>query len=262
MSETSLKQFQEITISTRIDTMKIPATNPETLTAALFNGMVSPISLYGIKGFLWYQGESNKDAGLYGKLLPAMVKEWRQLWGDKKLSFYYVQITPWNYQDRNTAFLREAQLQAKIPYSGMVVGLDAGQRDRIHPPNKLLIATRLSDLALAKTYRQKHIPFKSPELKSVSYKIPYALLTFKNVYRGLQSRNKELMNFEMAGTDQIFYPAKATITGKDKITLICDRVTQPVAVRYAFKNWVNGDLYNSENFPASSFRMDNYNVRK
>jgi sialate O-acetylesterase len=140
----------------------------------------------------------------------------------------------------------------------MVVTLDAGQRNRIHLPNKLLIATRLADLALAKTYGEKRIPFKSPELKNISYQTSAAVLTFKNIYNGLQARNNQLMNFEMAGADRVFYPAKALITWTAKITLTCDQVKQPVAVRYAFKNWVYGDLFNSKNLPASSFRTDHY----
>jgi sialate O-acetylesterase len=257
MGEDNLKQFPEVTISNRLDTMKVPNKDPENLTAGLFNGMISPLTKYNIKGFIWYQGESNKNAQLYKKLFPAMVKEWRTLWR-ANLPFYYVQIAPWNYKDRNTAFIREAQLTAVIPNSAMVVSLDAGQQNRIHPPDKTIIAKRLADIALGQTYHNKLVAYKSPELKGMKIRPGAVTLIFKNVYAGLNAKSDTLANFEVAGADQKFYPAKARIEGLNRVVLLCPQVLNPIAVRYAFTNWVQAQLYNFEGIPASSFRTDTF----
>lgn len=258
MSESNLRKFPEIQISQRLDTMKIPAANPESVCAVLFNGMISPVTRYGIKGFLWYQGESNKDPRLYQALLPAMVQEWRSVWNRGKLPFYYVQIAPYNYQDRNTAFVREAQLNARIPNSGMIVTIDAGQANRIHPPDKTVISERLARYVLAKTYTLDDVAYKSPRLKSFKFRSGHAVLIFKNVSKGLISKNDTLAHFEVAGRDKIFHPAVAEIKSKSKLNVSSKQVSKPVAVRYAFKNWVTGDLFNSEDLPASSFRTDKF----
>lgn len=256
MGATVLNEFKEITLCTRLDTMKVPANNPEELTSGLFNGMIKPLTPYQLKGFLWYQGESNKDAALYAKLLPAMIENWRKEWANARLPFYYVQITPWSYTDRNTAFLREAQLNAHIPHSAMVVTLDAGQEHRIHPADKLLIGNRLAALVLGQTYKFNNMETDYPVMQHTSFRGQTAIVVFKNAYKGLHLNSPT--GFELAGSDGVFHPAQATVKGKNQVIVSCVQVKAGVALRYAFKNWTEASLYNSAGLPASSFRTDQF----
>lgn len=263
MSAESLKAFPEIIIPLGIDTMKVP----EKAATALFNGMIAPLINYGIKGFLWYQGESSRDVPiLYAKMMPALVADWRKHWNNKKLPFYYVQIAPFTYPtDKHTMYgvlMREAQLKAlkNISYSGMAVTMDAGSELKIHPPDKTSVAKRLAYLALAKTYGRKDIAYESPCYRSLKIEGDKAVLSFDHAANGLKASGATLVNFEIAGADKIFHPATATILAGGKVEVKSVDVPAPVAVRYAFKNWVVGDLYNTEGLPASSFRTDNWDI--
>jgi len=263
MSESTLAAFPEIKMSPGIDTMKVLDREP----AVLYNGMLAPLSNYGIRGFLWYQAESNRDQPiLYAKLLPAMVAEWRKDWNNKHLPFYYVQIAPFPYpKDKNPFYgvlTREAQFRAlkNIPRSGMAVILDAGSELKIHPPDKTTVSRRLACLALAKTYGRKDIACESPSYRSIKITGDKAIISFDHADGGLKSPPAGLANFEIAGSDKIFYPAKATIVEGGKVEVENATVRSPVAVRYAFKNWVTGDLYNAAGFPSSSFRTDNWDI--
>ena len=263
MSKESLERFSEITIPINIDTMKVP----EKAATALFNGMIAPLLNYGIRGFLWYQGESSRDAPiLYTRLQPAMVADWRKHWKNEKLPFYYVQITPFTYpNDKHNMYgvlMREAQSKAlkNISHAAMAVTTDVGSELKIHPPDKTTVALRLGYIALAKTYGKKRIAYESPVYRSIKITGDKAILSFDHAENGLTSNGKELANFEITGVDKIFYPATATIKPGGKVEVRSDKVQSPVAVRYAFKNWVVGDLYNTEGLPASSFRTDNWDI--
>jgi sialate O-acetylesterase len=263
MSEDALKSFPEIKIPEGIDTIKVLDRVP----TVLFNAMLAPLVNYVTRGFLWYQGESNRDQPiLYAKLLPAMVAEWRKEWGNKKLPFYYVQIAPFTYpNDKNefySVLIREAQLRAlkNIPNSGMAIILDVGSQLKIHPPDKTTVSKRLAQIALAKTYGRKWVPYESPGYQSIKIENSKAIISFDHAPNGLKSSGSELTNFEIAGSDKIFYPAKAVILSGSKIAVSSAQVKTPVAVRYAFKNWVVGDVYNTEGLPASSFRTDNWDI--
>jgi len=263
MSEGTLKEFPEIKIPTGIDTIKILDRVP----TVLFNGMLAPLVNYAIKGFIWYQGESNRDQPiLYAKLLPAMVAEWRNQWRNKNLPFYYVQIAPFTYpNDKNDFYgvlTREAQLRAlkNISNSGMAIIMDVGSQLKIHPPDKTTVSKRLAYLALSKTYSKKEIAYESPSYRSTKIVGDKAIISFDHASKGLKSLGTGLANFEIAGSDKIFYPAKATILEGGKVEVENPTVRSPVAVRYAFKNWVVGDLYNVEGLPASSFRTDNWDI--
>lgn len=265
MSEKNLSQFPEAWLSTRLDTITNPEKDPEKSPAILLNSMIMPVASYTIKGFIWYQGESNRFNPLfYRKLMPAMVKEWRGLWESGNLPFYYVQIAPYGYWDPKheqfSAVLRESQLKAmkEIPNSGMVVSLDAGKEKFIHPPDKTIVSKRLSYWALGKTYHQEGISYAGPVFKKMKIRGGKAYLCFDNADRELVLKNGESENFEIAGSDRIFYKAKAKIINKNRIEVQSEKVKKPVAVRYAFKNWVIGDLYNKEGLPASSFRTDDW----
>jgi sialate O-acetylesterase len=258
MDEQSLQPFAgEIKIPAA-DVVK-PDRNDAT---ALYNGMVTPLVGYGIKGMLWYQGEANRNrAAQYQRLMPAMVKAWRGAWDCGEWPFYYVQIAPYTYSgDKGeTCLLREAQLKAlpEIPNAGMAVSMDVGEERNIHPPDKTIIAKRLLYWALAKTYGYKGVPYSGPVYKSMSVAADTVKLSFDHAANGLTTFGKPLSNFEVAGADKVFHPANAWITSSG-IFLKSDEVKNPVAARYAFGSWVVGTLYNTEGLPASSFRTDDW----
>jgi len=237
---------------------------PRRAAASLYHGMIAPLEGYGIRGFLWYQGESNvEEAALYRRLLPALVKSWRAKWNNPELPFYYVQIAPYEYNGADSlrsAFLREAQLKAldSISNSGMAVALDAGEKTCIHPADKEIIARRLAYLALNKTYNFKGIYYAGPAYQSHIVKDGKIIIQFKNAENGITSYYKPVTLFEVAGSDKVFYPAEALITKEKGITVWSDKVKEPVAIRYAFKNWVKGEIYNNEGLPMSSFRTDDW----
>ncbi len=251
----------------RFDFVKLPDKNQQgTLSqqtpTVLFNAMINPMAGYGIKGAIWYQGESNRnEANQYVQLLPGMVENWRSVWAVGDFPFYYIQIAPFDYgpSGLNSAFLREAQLKAStvIPGIGMACIMDIGEKDIIHPANKKAGSDRLAYLALVNTYGKTGFAASGPVLKEMTVSGQVVKLTFNNAVNGLTSYGKELACFEVAGANKRFYPANAFIIGGG-ITLICPFVSEPAAVRYAFKDFIIGDLFNTEGLPASSFRTDTW----
>jgi sialate O-acetylesterase len=262
MSEDVVKKYQEVNLA-NADLAKAPQYIPSTL----FNSMIKPLIPFTIKGALWYQGESNQhEPDRYKELFPAMVKDWRQRWNIGDFPFYYVQIAPFIYKSnehfqtyKNTAFIREAQLQCldSIPNSGIAITMDIGDRDCIHPPHKKEVADRLLYNALSKTYDIYLIDCASPIYESKEAKDNGLILKFKNVKSGLYAYD-DLEGFEIAGEDRVFYPAKAKIVNRKELFVESNKVSQPVAVRYAWRNWVVGTLYNGNLLPAPSFRTDNW----
>ena len=265
MSAETLQQFPDIKLPKANDTIKAVSRTPTTL----YNGMLHPIIGYTLKGVIWYQGESNYDnPDRYEELFPLMVKEWRKEWASGNFPFYYAQIAPYNYAQLppyntggkyNSAFLRDAQRKAekKIENSGMAVLMDIGEEKNIHPMDKETGGKRLALLALAKTYHQKGFGFASPRYDSLSINGSIATLHFTDAPNGITSFGKELAHFEIAGTDKIFHPAKAWIN-RGVVAITAPEVKQPVAVRYAFNDFVIGDLFSTEGLPVSSFRTDNW----
>ena len=257
MSATSLKAFPEVKIPLSLDTVKAPQKEPTTL----FNGKIAPLLNYGIKGFIWMQGESNRhEPALYAKLFPAMVADWRRQWNQGELPFYYVQIAPFGSTDktRSGVLIREAQQKAVdiIPNSGMASALDVGMENDIHFFDKTKPAQRLAYLALAKTYGIKGISWSGPVYRSMKVEGNKAVLSFDHAGY-LTSYRQPLRLFEIAGADRKFHPAKATISAGN-ITVQSELVSEPVAVRYAWREWVEAELFNNDNLPASSFRTDNW----
>ena len=265
MSKNSSCQFENIPIPDINDTIKIPNRTP----TALFNGMLSPVIGFNIKGCIWYQGESNyKYPDKYSQLLLSMVSEWRKLWNIGEFPFYFAQIAPYNYkllspdeinEKWNSAYLRESQLKAQkiIPNSGIVILLDAGDEKNIHPSDKEVVGERFAYLALAKTYNIKGIGYESPVYKGIEIKDTSIIVSFDNVTNGLTSFGKNLENFEIAGEDRIFYPAKANLRRKS-VEVYSSKVRKPVAVRYAFKDFVEATLFCPCGLPVSSFRSDEW----
>lgn len=231
----------------------------------LFNAMISPMAGFAIKGGIWYQGESNRNEPKeYEKLMPGLIENWRAEWGIGDFSFFYCQIAPFDYGTGgiNSAFLREAQLNATtaIPNIGMACLMDVGEKHNIHPADKETAGERLAYQALAKTYDMAGFEFSGPVLNEMTTDGSVVKLTFDHARHGLNTFGKELNNFKVAGKNQHFYPAKAFITEKG-ITLFSPSVSKPVAVRYAFDDFVVGELYNNEGLPASSFRTDDWEMK-
>ena len=232
------------------------------IPSAIFNAMINPITSYTIRGAIWYQGETNRnEPKIYQKLLPEMVKDWRKQWNIGDFPFYYVQIAPNKYVDKSKSqYLREAQLKALevIPNSGMAVLSDIGSDVTIHPPRKKEVAERLLFLALNKTYGMKDVDCTGPVYKSMSEKEGALFLSFDAAETGIFSPETELSNFEIAGEDKIFYPAKAEIIAHKQVKVSSLDVKVPVAVRYGWNNWFEGSLYDNNMLPASSFRTDDW----
>ena len=232
------------------------------IPSAIYNAMINPITFYTIKGVLWYQGETNRDEPkLYQQLLPEMVKDWRKQWNIGEFPFYYVQIAPNKYIDKSKSqFQREAQLKALevIPNSGMAVLSDIGSEQTIHPPRKKEVAERLLYIALNKTYGFKEVDCTGPIYKSMEAKEGALFLNFNFAETGIYSSELEVSNFEIAGADKIFHPAKAMIINHKQVKVSSSEVTEPVAVRYGWNNWFVGTLFDNNMLPASSFRTDNW----
>lgn len=234
----------------------------------LFNGMINPIIPYGIKGAIWYQGESNvNEPEVYQKLFPAMVDNWRELWDLGDFPFYYVQIAPYRYWGRDAALFREVQSEVmeNIENSGMVVTLDVGDCKSIHPPKKKEIGVRLAYWALGDTYHIEGIGYKGPAYSDMEIQGDTLIaLQFEHAPMGLHAFGNQLKSFTIAGKDKVFYPANASIIRdkadqyKSKVLVWSEEVPSPVAVRYAWENCPKGGLYNTYKIPASSFRTDDW----
>ena len=264
MNAEMLKDFKNISIPTKKEDFKEAPNREPTI---LFNGMLSPTIGYGIKGAIWYQGESNRDRPFeYKDLFKKMVSGWRGLWNQGEFPFYFVQIAPFDYTryhkntylaKYNSAYLREAQWQAskEIPNAAMAVIMDIGEKDNIHPVDKQKGGSRLAYLALAKTYGMSGFEFESPEFNAMEIKGSTVTVSFNNVPNGITAYNKEVLGFEMAGEDQVFYPAQAVLRSKS-VLLSSPQVEKPVAVRYLFKDFTTAEIFSVGGLPLSSFRTD------
>ncbi|MCX7798090.1 MAG: sialate O-acetylesterase [Melioribacter sp.] len=227
---------------------------------ALYNAMIAPLIPYRIKGVIWYQGESNTgNPELYKILFPLMIKNWRADWKQGNFPFYFVQIAPYNYGEQiQSQKLREAQMQSlSVPNTGMVVTLDIGNPNNIHPGNKKDVGERLALWALAKDYNKK-IVFSGPIFKSMKILKDKIELTFKYSDGGLIIKEQNgKNNFTIAGEDKIFRNAEVKIKGK-KLLVFNPNIKKPVAVRYCWDNTSEATLFNKAGLPASSFRTDNW----
>lgn len=232
--------------------------------SALYNGMLYPLIGVAMAGVIWYQGEDNWPRyQTYADLLCTMVEGWRKEWGQGNFPFYYCQIAPYDYslitaagQDTIcSAYLREQQMEAekRIPNCGMAVLLDAGQEKGIHPMKKQVAGERLARLALAKTYGMKGFAAESPRFAGMEVRGDTVICSFERADMWINCKGKYTSdNFEVAGADGVFRPAKAWIE-RSKMLVRGDDVGRPVAVRYAFKDYVEGDVF-CEDLPLSSFR--------
>ncbi len=237
--------------------------------SVLFKGMLNPFIGLPMRGVIWYQGEDNWNrAHTYTDMFSTMIKGWRDLWGQGESPFYYCQIAPYDYsiitepgkEIINSAYLREAQARVEnlVPNTGMAVLMDAGWAGGIHPSNKRTPGERLALLALGKTYGVKGIGYESPVYKSMEVKGDTVIVSFDRAPEWIAGKHSfESNQFQLAGADRVFYPAKAWIS-RSKVMVKSDKVPYPVAVRYAFENASEGDLFSTDGLPVSSFRSDDW----
>lgn len=266
MNQEMLKDFASAKIPTTKEEL---AKDPNRVPTTLFNGMLSPVIGYGIKGCIWYQGESNYErASEYTALMKKMVSSWRGLWKQGDFPFYYAQIAPFNYasfhpkdyvEKYNSAYLREAQFKAskEIPNSGMAVLMDIGEENSIHPMDKEKGGNRLAFQALSKTYGVEGFEFESPKFKAMEIKDNSVTVSFDDAPNGITAYGKEVTGFEIAGEDKIFYPAKTEVRRKS-VVLTSEKVAKPVAVRYLWKDFAKAELFSTGGLPVSSFRTDEW----
>ena len=246
-----------------------PNTTPHR-PSVLFNGMVAPLVSYGIKGAIWYQGESNqKRAFQYQELLPTLINDWRKQWVDG-FSFYIVQLA--NYDNRlpvakdagvpdTWAELQEAQtLTAQtLDKCGIAIINDIGEQNDIHPKNKQEVGRRLALWALAKDYGKNGTEYSGPLYLSSVIQGGKVRVQFTHTGAGLKTRDGgEPKHFQIAGANKQWVWAKAKIEGSE-VVVWSESVPQPVGVRYAWAAWPEGaNLMNAEGLPASCFRTDDF----
>ncbi|GIW95383.1 MAG: 9-O-acetylesterase [Pirellulaceae bacterium] len=233
----------------------------------LYNGCLRPILGYGIRGVIWYQGESNAArAYQYRHLFPLLIQSWRDEWKQGDFAFYWVQLADFMAEkaeptESEWAELREAQtMTLALPHTGQAVIIDLGEGNDIHPKNKLEVGKRLARLALAQDY---HIPVasRSPQMQSYERQGNKIVITFDHVDRGLVTRDtNEVRGFAIAGEDRKFVWAQAKIVGqgRNQVEVWSDQVAEPVAVRYAWADNPVCNLYSAAGLPVTPFRTDDW----
>ena len=240
-----------------IDFSKRPAvtTYNQNSKSSLFNGMINPLVPYNIKGTIWYQGENNVPRFKeYEQLFPALITDWRNQWA-RDFPFYFVQIAPFEYHNGLSSSLRDAQRKTlKLPKTGMVVTLDIGEDNDIHPSNKHDVGYRLANLALANDYG-KALVVSGPLYRSQKIDGHKLILEFDFIGSGLMCSTGALKEFEIAGADKIYVPAVAKIIGKT-VEVFSASVPNPKFSRYAWRDTSNASLFNMEGLPASSFTTE------
>ncbi len=223
--------------------------------AALFNGMVAPLTRFAIRGAIWYQGEANagRTASLYGRQLRTLIGDWRREWDVGDFPFLIVQLANWNAgADSNWPEVREGQRQTlSVKNTGMAVTIDIGDAEDIHPKDKRDVGLRLALAARAITYGEK-IEWSGPLYRQLTRE-DHALRVWFDHANGMNAKNGALVGFEVAGADGKYVPADARIEG-ESVVVSSATVTDPVSVRYGWAANPTCNLYNREGLPASPFR--------
>ena len=225
-----------------------------------YNAMLAPLQNMTIEGVIWYQGESNVDrAEEYRRLFPAMIRAWREQWGQGDFPFLFVQLANFlepsqQPAESQWAEARNAQLMAlEVPNTAMAVAIDAGEWNDIHPENKRVVGERLALAARALAYGEDLV-HSGPTLDAVTAEDGRLVLRFANVGSGLEARGGPLREFAVAGADGVFEWARAEIRGADRVVAWSEAVPRPLRVRYAWAdNPAGANLYSREGLPASPF---------
>jgi sialate O-acetylesterase len=237
------------------------------IASSIYDGMIAPLIPFPIRGAFWYQGESNEArAQQYGLLLPTMIKAWRERWGQGDFPFGVIQLP--NYRDSRAepadeawSHIREAQRRTAqaTPKTGLIVTIDIGEAHDIHPKNKLDVGKRMARWALAEVYGRK-LTKSGPMFSKAKIAGSKIVLTFDDVGEGLKIHDGDKLDeFAIAGADRKWSWAQARIVGKNRVEVWSDRVSQPLAVRYAFNNNPkHPNLTNETGLPAAPFRTDDW----
>lgn len=246
-------------------------TNHYDYPTMMYNAMINPLKPFGMKGVIWYQGESNASrAKQYQRIFPNLITDWRKQWGQGDFPFLFVSIA--NYQvpaenpgESDWAELREAQTAAlKLPNTGMAVAIDLGEPSGVHPPNKQDVGSRLALNALKIAYN-KEVVNTSPLFSSMQVSGRSINIDFTNVGSGLivKDRYGYVKGFTVAGLDKKFYWAKAELIDDHTVKIYSPQVENPVAVRFGWAdNPGEWNLYNKEGLPAHPFRTDNWSRKE
>ena len=232
----------------------------------IYNGVLLPTIGYGVKGAIWYQGESNASrAHEYGHLFPLMIQHWRDEWKQGDFPFYWVQLADFKAEkpepgDSDWAELRESQTKTQnaVPNSGQAVIIDLGEANDIHPKNKRDVAERLARIALARDYGMD-IRWRSPEFKAAEFQGGKAIVTLDTFGSSLRTVDvSEVKGFALCGEDRKWVWAEAKIAGRDKVEVSTKTVPNPVAVRYAWADNPVCNLFSIEGLPVTPFRSDDF----
>lgn len=228
---------------------------------ALFNGMINPLLPYAIRGVLWYQGENNvAQPADYHALFSSLITYWRAHFGQGDVPFFWVNLAAFRYPEDNTgmraAFLREAQTRTlALPHTAQAIAIDVGHPTDIHPTNKQEVGRRLALLAKHRVYggigddTGPTFASATPEGSALRVRFTHA--------GGLIAYNKPVQSLQLAGPDRVFHPAEARID-RDTLLVTSRAVREPVAVRYAWSNAPEANLYNGAGLPAVPFRSDDW----
>ena len=273
--EASRAKWQERAKEARANKKPVPAPpraprNPlagQHRPANLYNGVLKPVIGYGIRGAIWYQGESNAGrAYQYRNLFPLMIQQWRDEWNQGDFPFYWVQLADYQDevaepQDSSWAELREAQTMtmAKLPNTGQAVITDLGESHDIHPKDKQNVAKRLVRWALARDYGYESLKYRSPQYVSHEVKGNRIVVTMDTFGSSLDTFDiRTSIGFTIAGEDQKFVTAKAQVSGANQIAIWSDEVALPSAARYAWSQNPIANVQSREGLPATPFRTDDW----
>jgi sialate O-acetylesterase len=260
-AQLNAKEQGFIKIKPKMPTSLFIKNRPHRAPSALYNGLIHPLTNYGIKGVIWYQGETNRKWNSeYAYLFKSMINSWRKAWG-KDFPFYFAQIAPFKGDIDGVSSIMEAQLQTyrAVKNTGIVVTMDVGNMDDIHPINKKPVGQRFANWALANTYGFKNIAFSGPLFKSTNIEEGKLIVNFDFAESGLKTDSDpngfEIVEFEQNGTYKALKSVIAVIKN-DKLIFNVDDFEKPFILRYGWaEEMENANLFNHENLPASSFRI-------
>ena len=235
---------------------------PQHTPTVIYNAMIHPLLPYTIKGAIWYQGcDDRRHPELYKQMYATFMKDWREKWQSGKFPIYYAQIAPYGYKDNTAARMREAQeqLESEKDSTFMICLMDNGLEKNIHPSDKPTVGFRFAQRVLEKTYHVEGINSDYPHYKSMEIreKDGKVVIRFTGADDGIAKRTKPLKGFQIAGDDKVFHDVEAKDEG-NTIVLTPPAGVKPVAVRYCFKDYCVGTVYNMRGNPLSSFRTDNW----